>query len=163
MIKKKRIIILGAGSFVISEFVKNLKKHKMKFIPINKKKIDLVNRNSIKKLDKIIRKGDSVIFSSAIAPVKTIEMLNDNLKICTNVFSCLKKKKISYLLYISSDAVYSDSSHSLKEISETNPNNLHGFMHLMRENILKLLDTRFCIVRPTLVYGTEDSFQRCNV
>ena len=156
MIKKKRIIILGAGSFVISEFVKNLKKHKMKFIPINKKKIDLVNRNSIKKLDKVIRKGDSVIFASAIAPVKTIKMLNDNLRICTNVFSCLKKKKIGYLLYISSDAVYSDSLHPLKEISETKPNNLHGFMHLMRENILKFLDTRFCIVRPTLVYGSED-------
>lgn len=156
MIKKKRVVILGAGSFVISEFIKLLNKHKIKFIPINKKKIDLVNKKSIKKLDKVIRKGDIVIFVSAIAPVKTFKMLNDNLQICTNVFSCLRKKKIGYLLYISSDAVYSDSLYPLTEISETNPNNLHGFMHLMRENVLKLLDTRFCIVRPTLVYGTED-------
>ena len=156
MIKKKRVVILGARSFVISEFIKILKKHKIKFIPINKKKIDLINKKSIKKLDKIIRKGDCVIFASAIAPVKTIKMLNDNFQMCMNVFGCLEKKKIDYLLYISSDAVYSDSLYSLKEISETNPNNLHGFMHLMRENILKLLDTRFCIVRPTLVYGTED-------
>jgi nucleoside-diphosphate-sugar epimerase len=30
-------------------------------------------------------------------------------------------------------------------------------MHLMRENILKLLDIKLCIVRPTLVYGCNDT------
>ena len=29
-------------------------------------------------------------------------------------------------------------------------------MHLMRENMLKLLDVKLCIVRPTLIYGTND-------
>ena len=67
-------------------------------------------------------------------------MLIQNLDICKNVFEVLKKKKIDYLLYVSSDAVYSDSKKRLTEKSKANPDNLHGFMHLMRENILKLLN-----------------------
>ena len=92
-----------------------------------------------------------MIFSSAIAPVKNFKMLHQNLDMCKNVFEVLKKKKINYVLYISSDAVYSDSKKPLTEKSETRPDNFHGVMHLMRENILKLLNTRLCIVRPTLV------------
>ena len=84
-------------------------------------------------------------------------MLIKNLDICKNVFEVLKKKKIDYLLYVSSDAVYSDSNKQLTEKSETNPDNLHGFMHLMRESILKLLNVKLCIVRPTLVYGLSDT------
>ena len=83
-------------------------------------------------------------------------MLIRNLEICKNVFTVLKIKKIKYFLYVSSDAVYSDSKIRINEKSQTEPENLHGFMHLMRENILKLLNTKICIVRPTLVYGAND-------
>ena len=83
-------------------------------------------------------------------------MLNKNLEICMNVFKILKQKKINYLLYVSSDAVYSDTNKLISENSITKPDNLHGFMHLMRENILKLLKIKLCVVRPTLVYGTND-------
>ena len=86
-----------------------------------------------------------------------MKMLIQNLDMCKNIFSVLKKKKVEYLLYVSSDAVYSDSKKPISEKSETEPNNLHGFMHLMRENILKLLDIKLCIVRPTLVYGCNDT------
>ena len=68
----------------------------------------------------------------------------------------MKEKKIKYLLYVSSDAGYSDSKVPIDEKSKTEPENLHGFMHLMRENILRLLGIKMCIVRPTLVYGSND-------
>merc|ERR1712127_291681 len=112
--------------------------------------------NSIQKLSKILKKNDRLVFISAIAPVKNFRMLIQNLDMCKNVFEVLKKKKIDYLLYVSSDAVYSDSEKRINEQSETKPENLHGFMHLMRENILKLLNMKLCIVRPTLVYGSND-------
>ena len=156
MKKKNRIVILGGNSFVLSNFIDLLKKNKINFFLVFKKNIDLTNKNSIKKLSKILKKNDKVIFSSAIAPVKNFKMLHQNLDMCKNVFEVLKKKKINYVLYISSDAVYSDSKKPLTEKSETRPDNFHGVMHLMRENILKLLNTRLCIVRPTLVYGPED-------
>ena len=83
-------------------------------------------------------------------------MLNDNLKICKNVIEVLKNKTISHLIYISSDAVYSDSLNPLNENSETNPSNLHGVMHLIREEMLKISNKNVCIVRPTLDYGSSD-------
>ena len=156
MKKNKRVIILGGRSFVASYLIKLFKKEKKLFLPIYKKNIDLTKTNSINKLSHIISKDDLIVFISAIAPVKNFEMLNKNLEICSNVFKILKKKKISYLLYVSSDAVYSDSNKLIDENSNTNPDNLHGFMHLMRENMLKLLNTKLCIVRPTLVYGSND-------
>ena len=157
MKKNNRIVILGGNSFVASNFINLLKKNKKKFLPIFKKNIDLTNTNSIKKLSRVLKKNDSLVFISAIAPVKNFKMLIQNLDMCKNVFEVLKKKKINYLLYVSSDAVYSDSKKHLTELSETKPDNLHGFMHLMRENILKLLNIKLCIVRPTLVYGSNDS------
>jgi len=155
--KNSRIIILGGGSFVASSFISLLKKNKIKFLSISKKKIDLTNINSIKKLSNLLRINDTVVFISAAAPVKNFKMLIQNLDMCKNVFEVLKKKKIDYLLYVSSDAVYSDSKKPLTEKSKTKPDNLHGFMHLMRENILKLLNIKLCIIRPTLVYGSNDS------
>ena len=157
MKKNNRIVILGGNSFVASNFINLLKKNKKKFLPIFKKNIDLTNTNSIKKLSRVVKKNDSLVFISAIAPVKDFKMLIQNLDMCKNVFEVLKKKKIDYLLYVSSDAVYSDSKKCITEQSETKPDNPHGFMHLMRENILKLLNIKLCIVRPTLVYGSNDS------
>ena len=157
MKKNNRIVILGGNSFVASNLISLLKKNKIKFLPIFKKNIDLTKVNSIQKLTKILKKDDSLVFISAIAPVKNYKMLIQNLDMCRNVFEVLKKKKISYLLYVSSDAVYSDSKKLITEQSDTKPENLHGFMHLMRENILKLLSIKLCIVRPTLVYGSNDT------
>tara|TARA_Y100000590_G_C15618856_1_gene976805 strand:+ start:393 stop:1217 length:825 start_codon:yes stop_codon:yes gene_type:complete len=148
--------VLGGGSFIASELIKLLKKNKFNYLAISKKKINLTKNDSVKKLSKVIKKKDSLIFISAIAPVKSFSMLIDNLNICKNVFKALNNKKIGYLLYVSSDAVYSDSRGLLSEKSKTNPQNLHGFMHLMRENIIKLLKVKLCIVRPTLVYGPND-------
>ena len=157
MKNNNRIVVLGGNSFVASNLIKLLKEDKSNFLLIFKKNIDLTNSNSVKKLSRILKKNDSVIFISAIAPVKNFNMLVQNLQMCKNVFKAIKNKKINYLLYVSSDAVYSDSKRLLTEESKTEPDNLHGFMHLMRENILKLLNIRLCIVRPTLVYGSSDS------
>ena len=157
MKKDIRIVILGGNSFVASNFINLLKKNKIKYLNIFKKNIDLTKTNSIQKLSRILKKNDILVFISAIAPVRNIKILIQNLDMCKNVFNVLKKKKIKYLLYVSSDAVYSDSKKPILENSETKPDNLHGFMHLMRENILKLLDIKLCIVRPTLVYGCNDT------
>ena len=83
-------------------------------------------------------------------------MLHQNLVICNNVVSSLKIKKPRHLIYISSDAVYSDSKKKINEKSETKPTSLHGFMHLIRENMLNELDCLKSFVRPTLVYGKND-------
>ena len=83
-------------------------------------------------------------------------MLHQNLVICNNVVSSLKIKKPRHLIYISSDAVYSDSKKKINEKSETKPSSFHGFMHLIRENMLNELDCLKSFIRPTLIYGKND-------
>ena len=100
MRKNNRIVILGGNSFVASNFINLLKKNKKKFLPIFKKNINLTNKNSIKKLSRVLKKNDSLVFISAIAPVKNFKMLIQNLDMCKNVFEALKKKKINYILYL---------------------------------------------------------------
>ena len=67
-----------------------------------------------------------------------------------------KIKKPNHVIYLSSDAVYSDSKNKINEKSETTPESFHGFMHLIRENMLKELNCKKTFVRPTLVYGSDD-------
>ena len=73
--KNNRLVIIGSGSFIASGVIRNLKKNKLNYVPINRKKIDLINLSSIKKLKQLIKKKDSIIFISANAPVKNYKML----------------------------------------------------------------------------------------
>ena len=93
MNRNTRIVILGSNSFVASNFINLLKKNKIKYLPIFKKNIDLTKKNSIQKLSRILKKNDILVFISAIAPVRNIKILIQNLDMCKNVFNVLKKKK----------------------------------------------------------------------
>ena len=153
---KKRVIILGSNSFIGKSIVKKLQFKKCQIILISRKEINLTSKNATNKLKKKIKKNDIIIFVAAVAPVKNIKMLNINLLICKNVIEALKEIQIKHLIYISSDAVYSDSNKKINEQSTTIPTSLHGFMHLIRETMLQDLNCIKTFVRPTLVYGEND-------
>ena len=155
-----RIIILGSSGIISKNLQLKLKEEKFNFTVFGKKKINLINKNSYKFLRKKIYNNDTVIFISAEAPVKNFEMFFNNMNICLNVCKALKGKRINKLIYISSDAVYSDTKNKLNEKSETKPVSLHGLMHLSRELQLKsFFDEILCILRPTLIYGYGDTHQ----
>ena len=84
-------------------------------------------------------------------------MLNNNLKICSNVTKALSKISFKKIMYVSSDAVYSDIKGKINETSKTLPDSLHGKMHIKREKILQKQFKNICILRPTLIYGAEDT------
>ena len=153
----KRVIILGSKSFIASSIIKNLKKKNYKLILIDRKKCDFEKSSSILKLSRIIKSNDIVLFVAAIAPVKNMYMFYKNILICKNVYQSLENKKNIDLIYVSSDAVYSDTMKLIDENSSTEPNSLHGLMHLTREKMLNQLNlNKYTIVRPTLVYGLDD-------
>ena len=155
-----RIVILGSSGIISKNLQLELKEKELRFIVLGKKKINLKNKNSYMFLRKKIKNNDTVIFISAEAPVKNFEMFYNNISICSNVCRALKGKRIKKLIYISSDAVYSDSRSKLKESSETKPLSLHGLMHLSRELQLKtFFEEILCILRPTLIYGYGDTHQ----
>ena len=155
-----RIVILGSSGIISKNLQLELKEKELRVIVLGKKKINLKNKNSYMFLRKKIKNNDTVIFISAEAPVKNFEMFYNNISICSNVCRALKGKRIKKLIYISSDAVYSDSRSKLKESSETKPLSLHGLMHLSRELQLKtFFEEILCILRPTLIYGYGDTHQ----
>jgi len=155
--KPSRVIILGAGGFVSKALEKKLKNLKISFIPFNRKSLDLTKTSSEKKLKNYLKSNDILIFIAAKAPVKNEEMLVKNLIMCRTVCNVIKKKSPKQLIYISSDAVYSDSLKPLSEKSSTQPTSLHGIMHLSREVMLKnVFKGPICCLRPTLIYGSED-------
>ncbi len=161
MIYKKsnlnRIVILGSNSFIASSLKKKCIENNVKFLSISRKRLNLNSSKTPIKLVKILKPKDTVVFVAAVAPVKNLNMLSYNLKMCENIYKSLVKiKNLNHLIYVSSDAVYSDSKKKITEKSQTVPNSLHGFMHLMREKILENLNCTKCFVRPTLVYGEND-------
>jgi len=160
MIKKnkiKRVIILGSNSFIANSVIKYLKLEKIKVIQISRKQINFHNKDSIKKIKHLVKNDDIVFLAAAKAPVKNISMFNYNMKIVENIVESLSNINIKRFIYLSSDAVYKDSTKLINENSSCEPESLHGLMHLTREKYLESFYTnKICIVRPTLVYGERD-------
>jgi UDP-glucose 4-epimerase len=156
MEKKERVIILGGG-FIASSIKSYLNKKNKPVLLIRKENIDLSISNELEKLLNIIKENDIIFVAAALAPVKNKFMYNYNIKIANNIFKILKKIKYSKLIYLSSDAVYSDTLKKINEKSKALPKSLHGKMHLRREKIFKKLKkTQLLFIRPTLVYGPND-------
>ena len=75
-----------------------------------------------------------------------------------SVIDGVSSKIISQLIYLSSDAVYSDSKSKLNEKSKTFPSNFHGMMHIIRERVLhNKFSNKLLILRPTMIYGVHDT------
>ena len=156
-VQPSRVVVIGANGFVGSEIVKALSGKKINIYPIGKNDIDLLSDYADDRLSEIIKPDDVIIFVSAKAPCKNLEMLSDNIKMVKVICNVLNKNKANHVIYISSDAVYKDSSSPLSENSCAEPETLHGVMHLAREVALKTYcSSPLAIVRPTLIYGLND-------
>ena len=152
-------IILGNGGFVSTSIKDYFKKKKINGKFIGKKKINFLKKKSSIEGKKIFSryKQFNLIIISAIAPAKNIDDYEKNIIIIKNIIKAINVKKIKKAIYISSDAVYSDTKKLINERSETVPNSIHGLMHLHREKLLKLfLNEKLIIVRPTLLFGSKD-------
>jgi nucleoside-diphosphate-sugar epimerase len=77
------------------------------------------------------------------------------------VCEAIEAQPCAQVVYISSDAVYDDAAHPVRETSACNPSSFHGVMHLARERMLaescKKAGTPLLIVRPCAVYGAGDT------
>ena len=145
-----RVIILGKTGFIASNLISLLKKNKIKFISLSSKDINLLSQSSSNKLNNIIKKNDSLVFISSIAPVKNYSMFLKNILMCKNFLNLKVLNNISHFIYISSDAVYSDSKTLISEKSKTDPDSLHGIMHITREKLFKnYFKKNISILRPT--------------
>lgn len=152
-----RVCVIGGAGFVGGAVVRALKEAGATVASISRADVDLLANDGPSKLSSLVGDGDSVVFVSAMAPVRNAAMLRDNMSLVANVIEVLKAKKLAHLVNVSSDAVYRDVLYPMSESAAAEPASLHGAMHLAREVALQAeLDVPQATIRPTLIYGASD-------
>ncbi len=154
----ERVVIIGAGGFVGSTIMKRLVAQGIETLGLTRAHVDLMSEDAGSRLAAHLQPGDAVVAVSAVAPVKNLEMLKDNLSIISAIAEALESASPSHVVNIGSDAIYADSPDPLSETSCASPASHHGIMHLTREVTLQQAtgDTPFATLRPTLIYGAAD-------
>lgn len=149
---------MGAGGFVGQASARLLMANGIEVTALTRNEVDLLATDAAGRLASYLSTESTLLVTSAQAPCKDIPMLLINLRMMEAVITAVKSSRVGHLVYISSDAVYKDSSQLLSEISCAEPASLHGVMHLTREVMLKneLPNLPQVFVRPTLIYGPGD-------
>ena len=154
----KRAVILGARGFVGGTIADTLEARGVSCLRVTSADLDLLQPDSGAKLAAILEPGDAVVIATALAPCKDYKMFLSNIAMQAAINDGLAEASPSHVLYVSSDAVYSDSDGPLGEDSVTAPDNLHGQMHVARETMLRATfpAVPLACLRPTLIYGAGD-------
>lgn len=152
-----RVVILGAAGFVGAATTKLLQSRGIPTLALGRGDLDLLADDAASRLRALLQPSDALVVVSAKAPCKNVAMLCDNIRMMTAVCDALAGTMVAHVVYISSDAVYRDSTGPLSESSCAEPGSIHGIMHLAREVMLKSAVTSpLVILRPTLIYGAAD-------
>ncbi len=152
-----RVAVIGGSGFVGGAVAGALEKEGVAVTSIGRSDVDLLAADAAEELSALLEPGDTIVFVSAMAPVRNSAMLRDNMTIVANVVEALRTKVPAHLINVSSDAVYRDVLYPMSESAAAEPASLHGAMHLAREVALAAeLDVPLGIIRPTLIYGASD-------
>jgi UDP-glucose 4-epimerase len=156
-VKPQRVVVLGGGGFIAGAILRRLQADGIAAIGLGRPALDLLAEGAADRLVQALDANDTLVFASALAPCKDLQMLIENTRMAEVVCTALRHKPVAHVVYISSDAVYKDSTGPLTEASCAEPGALHGVMHLTREVALRQgYAGPLAIVRPTLVYGFDD-------
>ena len=116
----RKTIVFGAHGFLASSLKIHLSSKQDKVVRISKKQIDLTIGSNSELVKKLVNQGDSVYFFSAIAPCKNLDQYEANLQMAETFCNGIGKIYLDKFVYISSDAVYSDSFSPITEKSTLN-------------------------------------------
>jgi nucleoside-diphosphate-sugar epimerase len=151
------VAVLGATGFVGSHVCSHLRQRNVEVISISRKQVDLEKRVAARKLRELIPSKSHLIVCAAIAPAKSLSDYEGNIAIQIAINDLLASHDLSHITYVSSDAVYADSSTPIVESSTIEPQGIHGAMHYARETMLRsLFGEKLLILRPTLIFGPGD-------
>jgi len=152
-----RVVVLGARGFIAGAVLRRHTLDGTATLALGSSALDLLAPDAAERLATALRTDDALVFASAKAPCKDLAMLRENLVMAEAVCTALRKRAVSHVIYISSDAVYEDSREPITEATSAAPSSLHGAMHLTREIALReAFSGPLALVRPTLVYGLDD-------
>ena len=148
-----RTVILGGRGFLGSALAKRLPEA----LAVGSADVDLIQPTAVEKLRGLVREGDALVFASALTPDKGKDARTTMKNLAMGEHVAAVADKFSYIVYVSSDAVYADDENPVRETSCASPTTLYGLMHLMRERMLLVGKTPVMIIRPCAMYGTGDT------
>jgi UDP-glucose 4-epimerase len=152
-----RTLVIGAGGFVGAAIARRVKRERGEVIALSRHEVDLQAADAAQRLASLLKPGDAVVAAAARAPCKDIAMMADNMIITRAMIDALRGADVSHIVNVSSDAIYADEPLPLTETSPAAPTSMHGTMHLAREiAFASEIRAPIAILRPTLIYGTDD-------
>lgn len=154
-------IIFGASGIIGKSVSKIAMRTEDRLILLNSSKLDLLKNSAIAKIKKVANDGDNVVILSALTPEKgnAIDIVTSNVLMMRNILKGLRSINLGHLVYVSSDAVYSNQIENISEESPKIPSSLYGYAHLIREEMFKreIDPIKRVIIRPCAVYGENDT------
>ncbi|MCW5744775.1 MAG: NAD-dependent epimerase/dehydratase family protein [Alphaproteobacteria bacterium] len=153
-----RTVVVGAAGFVGHAVANRIAARGGDVVGLARAQIDLGADTATDRLVGQLRPKDTVIISAVKVPCRTPDMVVHNLAMMARITNALRARPVDHVVYVSSDAVYADSSVPLTESSLKGPDNLYGIMQLTRELMLRdvVPTAGLTFVRPTMIYGAAD-------
>jgi nucleoside-diphosphate-sugar epimerase len=159
----RRVVVLGGTGFLGRATMRQLADRGVDMLSLGSADVDLTQPEAVEQLRGCLSVDDAVVFASAITREKgrDVETFTKNVSMAVHVAKALTMVSCAHILYLSSDAVYEDVTSPIHERTCSNPSDLYGLMHLVRERILATsmsqLDTRFGVLRLAAIYGSGDT------
>jgi len=128
-------------------------------------KLDICNKRAVNEaFDKI--KPEAIVHAAALTNVDKCEEDKDlaykvNVEGTRNIIEASERHN-AFLVYVSTDYVFSGEKGMYKETDEPNPINHYGFTKLEAENAVEASDTEWCITRPSVIYGSTPAAGKVN-
>ncbi len=166
MEQAEKIIILGHTGFIGSALLKHFQKDKKKQVfGFSSKTLDLLNLQSLNKLNGLVDQNTILILASAITREKgdTLEVFNENVAMAANVAKFLESHPVGKCIYYSSIAVYGDPQTNLamNENTGVRPDSYYALAKYAGEFVLqeasKRIGFRSLVLRASRVYGPGDT------
>lgn len=169
--KNKKVIVTGSSGFLGGHFVYELKKLQSKVIPASHDIADLLDYNQT---NSIFKNAEVVINCAAIdgntefKMRHAAEILDNNLRITSNVLNAAKANKVKDLVIFSSAEIYSpDAPTPMKEEDDYrlyNEYTQNGYVlskrysEILSDLYRKEFNLQIYLPRPSNIYGPNDHF-----
>lgn len=160
--KPARVVILGGSGFIGRSLAAALERDGIETLNISSAQIDLCAPSAIQTLTETVRQNDALVIASAVTPDKgrDVRAQMKNFTMGLTLFDFLEKKPCEHVVYLSSDAVYSDAASFVSEATHPSPDSFYGITHFGRERMLsdalKKSSAPYLVLRPSVIYGVED-------
>jgi UDP-glucose 4-epimerase len=156
----ERVVLLGARGFIGSELARQLNAQSIPNLTVSSQQLDLTAAQAAPALARLLRPTDAVVMLAALTPDKGRDTatLVRNITMMQSVCTALSQTGCAHFVYFSSDAVYDSAISRVSEDTPAAPQDLYGVMHLARECMARSFGGGpVLVLRPTLVYGYQDS------